>query len=225
MWGTLVNALAVIVGGSAGLLLNKKMPQRIQTIYFQVIGLFTIGIGITMVVGMKHILLIVMSLVIGVLIGEWMHLESRLEKWSESLKKRFQIGSEQFSEGFVTAFLLFCIGSMTILGSIQEGLTGSPDLLFTKSLMDGFSAIILASAFGVGVIFSSIPLLIFQGGLTLLAMAASSFFTPDLINGISNIGGILLIGLGINILEIKKLAIINMLPSLVVVILLIWGFA
>ncbi len=179
MWGTLVNALAVIVGGSAGLLLNKKMPQRIQTIYFQVIGLFTIGIGITMVVGMKHILLIVMSLVIGVLIGEWMHLESRLEKWSESLKKRFQIGSEQFSEGFVTAFLLFCIGSMTILGSIQEGLTGSPDLLFTKSLMDGFSAIILASAFGVGVIFSSIPLLIFQGGLTLLAMAASSFFTPD----------------------------------------------
>jgi uncharacterized membrane protein YqgA involved in biofilm formation len=225
MWGTLVNALAVIVGGIVGMLLKKRMPQRIQIVYFQVIGLFTIGIGITMLVSMKHILLIVMSLVIGVMIGEWMHLEQKLEKWSESMKKRFQIGSEQFSEGFVTAFLLFCIGSMTILGSIQEGLTGSPDLLFTKSLMDGFSAIILASAFGVGVIFSSIPLLIFQGGLTLLAMAASSFFTPDLINGISNIGGILLIGLGINILEIKKLAITNMLPSLVVVILLIWGFA
>jgi uncharacterized membrane protein YqgA involved in biofilm formation len=225
MWGTLVNALAVIVGGIVGMLLKKKMPQRIRIVYFQVIGLFTIGIGITMLVGMKHILLIVMSLVIGVLIGEWLHLEQKLEKWSESMKNRFQIGSEQFSEGFVTAFLLFCIGSMTILGSIQEGLTGSADLLFTKSLMDGFSAIILASAFGVGVIFSSIPLLIFQGGLTLLAMAASSFFTPDLIEGISNIGGILLIGLGINILEIKKLAITNMLPSLVVVIILLWAFA
>jgi uncharacterized membrane protein YqgA involved in biofilm formation len=185
MWGTLVNALAVIVGGIVGMLLKKRMPQRIQIVYFQVIGLFTIGIGITMLVSMKHILLIVMSLVIGVLIGEWMHLEQKLEKWSESMKKRFQIGSEQFSEGFVTAFLLFCIGSMTILGSIQEGLTGSADLLFTKSLMDGFSAIILASAFGVEYFFFH-SALIFQGGLT-VGYGCIFFFTPELINGISTL--------------------------------------
>jgi hypothetical protein len=113
---------------------------------------------------------------------------------------------------------------MTILGAIQEGTSGSSDLLLTKSLMDGFSSIILASAFGVGVIVSAIPLLVFQGGITLLAMYASTFFTPEIVHGLTSVGGILLIGLGINILEIKKLRIINMLPSLLVVALLLWWF-
>jgi uncharacterized membrane protein YqgA involved in biofilm formation len=113
---------------------------------------------------------------------------------------------------------------MTILGAIQEGTGGSSDLLFTKSLMDGFSSILLASAFGVGVLVSAIPLIIFQGGITLLAMYASSFFTHDIILGLTSVGGILLIGLGINILEIKKLRIMNMLPSLIVVALLLWLF-
>jgi uncharacterized membrane protein YqgA involved in biofilm formation len=144
---------------------------------------------------------------------------------SNYLKKRFKIGSERFSEGLVTAFLLYCIGSMTILGAIQEGTGGSSDLLLTKSLMDGFSSIILASAFGVGVIVSAIPLLIFQGGITLLAMYAGSFFTPEIIQGLTSVGGILLIGLGVNILEIKKLRIMNMLPSLVIVAILLWWFS
>jgi uncharacterized membrane protein YqgA involved in biofilm formation len=114
---------------------------------------------------------------------------------------------------------------MTILGAIQEGTGGTSDLLLTKSLMDGFSSVILASAFGVGVIVSFIPLLIFQGGLTLLAMYASSFFTTSIIQGLTAVGGILLIGLGVNILEIKKLRIMNMLPSLLVVVILLWFFS
>lgn len=224
MIGTIVNTAAVIGGGIIGLVLKKRMPQRVTTIYFQAVGLFTLAIGISMAVGMKDILIVVSSLAIGSLLGEWWNIESGAERMSEQLKQKFRIGSERFSEGLITAFLLFCVGSMTILGTIQEGTGGSPDLLFTKSLMDFFSSILLASAFGVGVAVSAIPLFIFQGALTLLAMFASSFFTEDIILGLTSVGGILLIGLGINILEIKKLRIMNMLPSLVIVVLLLWIF-
>ncbi len=224
MIGTLVNTVAVIVGGTIGLVLKKSMPKRVSTIYFQAIGLFTLAIGITMVVKMDHILIVVGSLAIGSLLGEWMNMEVGVERLSEFLKKRFRIGSDKFSEGLITAFLLFCIGSMTILGTIQEGTGGSSDLLFTKSLMDFFSGMLLASAFGFGVIVSAVPLFIFQGLLTLLAMYASSFFTHAIIQGLSSVGGILLIGLGINVLEIKKLWIMNMLPALLVVVFLLWIF-
>ncbi len=224
MIGTIVNTVAVLVGGLLGLVLNKKMPGRVTSIYFQAIGLFTLAIGATMAVSMEKILIIVSSLAIGSLLGEWWNLEKGAEQLSEYLKKRFKIGSERFSEGLVTAFLLFCVGSMTILGTIQEGTGGSPDLLYTKSMMDFFSAILLASAFGVGVAFSALPLFLFQVSLTLFAMFASHFFTDDIILGLTNVGGILLIGLGINILEIKKLRIMNMLPSLVIVVLLLWIF-
>lgn len=222
MIGTLVNTAAVIVGGSLGLLLKKGMPERIKTIYFQAVGLFTLAIGITMVWNMDRILIVVGSLAIGSVIGEWINIEAGAERLSEYLKKKFNIGSERFSEGIITSFLLFCMGSMTILGAIQEGTGVSSDLLFTKSLMDFFSSMLLASALGAGVVFAAIPLLIFQGGITLLAMSASSFFTPEIIDGITSLGGILLIGLAINILEIKKLRIMNMLPSLILVVILLW---
>ena len=222
MIGTFVNAGAVIAGGTVGLLLKKNMPERITTIYFQAIGLFTIAIGISMVYKMQHILIIVSSLAIGSLLGEWWNLEGGAEKLSQYFKRKLRIGNDKFSEGLTTAFLLYCIGSMTILGAIQEGTDGSPDLLMTKSLMDGFSSILLASAFGVGVLVSAAPLLLFQGGITLLAMYAGSFFTPIIIQGLTSVGGILLIGLGINILEIKKLRIMNMLPALIVVAILLW---
>ena len=224
MIGTLVNTAAVIIGGLIGLVLKKRMPDRVTTIYFQAIGLFTLAIGASMAVSMEKILIVVSSLALGSLLGEWCDLERGVEKLSEYLKVRFKIGSEKFSEGLVTSFLLFCVGSMTILGTIQEGTGGSPDLLFTKSSMDFFSAILLASAMGVGVLFSSVPLFIFQATITIIARYAASFFTDDIILGLTNVGGILLIGLGINILGIKKLRIMNMLPSLLIVILFIWLF-
>ena len=222
MIGTLINAGAVLAGGAIGMLLKKNMPERITTIYFQAIGLFTMAIGISMVYKMQHILIVVSSLAIGSLLGEWMNLENGVERLSNYFKRRLRIGSDKFSEGLTTSFLLFCIGSLTILGAIQEGTGGSPDLLMTKSLMDGFSAILLASAFGVGVLVSAIPLFLFQGGITLLAMYASSFFSAEIIQGLTSVGGILLIGLSINILEIKKLRILNMLPALIIVAVLLW---
>lgn len=224
MIGTIVNTAAVIAGGTAGLLLKKSMPERIKTIYFQAIGLFTLAIGISMVWQMENILIVVISLAVGGLTGEYLHLEKRAEKLSEYLKGRLKTNNAEFSEGLITSFLLFCVGSMTILGTIQEGTGGSSDLLYTKSLMDFFSAILLASAFGAGVIFSAIPLLLFQTLLTLLAMQAATFFSPEIIQGLTNVGGILLLGLGVNILEIKNLRIMNMLPSLLLVVVLLYIF-
>lgn len=224
MIGTLVNTAAVLGGGTIGLILNKRMPERFTTIYFQAIGLFTLAIGASMAIEMEKILIVVSSLAIGSLLGEWGNLERGTERMSNLMKNRFRIGSNKFSEGLITAFLLFCVGSLTIIGTIQEGTGGSPDLLYTKSMMDFFSAILLASAFGSGVVLAAIPLFIFQASLTLLAKYASHFFTDDIILGLTSIGGILLIGLGINILGIKILRIINMLPSLVIVVLLLWIF-
>lgn len=221
MIGTLVNAGAVIVGGAVGMMFNKSMPERFKTIYFQAVGLFTMAMGIGMVYNMQNILIVVSSVAVGALLGEWMNIERVVDRLSEYLRKKLRIGNEKFSEGLVTSFLLFCIGAMTIVGAIDEGTGRSSEVLFTKSLMDGFSALLLASAFGLGVIFSSVPLLIFQGGITLLAMSASHFFTPEIIAGLTSTGGILLIGLGINILEIKKLRIMNMIPALLVVVVLL----
>ena len=221
MIGTLVNAGAVIVGGAVGMMFNKSMPERFKTIYLQVVGLFTMARGIGMVYNMQNILIVVSSVAVGALLGEWMNIERAVDRLSEYLRKKLRIGNEKFSEGLVTSFLLFCIGAMTIVGAIDEGTGRSSEVLFTKSLMDGFSALLLASAFGLGVIFSSVPLLIFQGGITLLAMSASHFFTPEIIAGLTSTGGILLIGLGINILEIKKLRIMNMIPALLVVVVLL----
>jgi uncharacterized membrane protein YqgA involved in biofilm formation len=225
MIGTIVNTAAVAAGGIIGIFLKKKMPERITSIYFQAIGLFTMAIGMSMAVKMEHILIVVASLALGSLLGEWMNIENRVNTLGENFKQRFRIGSEQFSEGLTTAFLLFCVGSMTILGTIQEGTGGSPDLLYTKSLMDFFSSMLLASAFGVSVALSAIPLFIFQASLTLIAMFAGSFFTPGIILELTSVGGILLVGLGLNILHISNLRVMNMLPALVVVVIMLVIFA
>ena len=161
MIGTIVNTAAVVAGGTIGLLLKKNMPERVTSIYFQAVGLFTLAIGITMVVKMEDILIIVGSLAIGSLLGEWINVEKGAEQMSGVLKRKFRIGSDKFSEGLITAFLLFCIGSMTVLGAIQEGMGGSSDLLFTKSLMDFFSAMLLASAFCFVVVAAAVSLFIF----------------------------------------------------------------
>ncbi|MCE1155956.1 MAG: DUF554 domain-containing protein [Bacteroidales bacterium] len=212
----------MIAGGSLGMLLKKNMPERMTSIYFQAIGLFTLAIGISMVWELNHILIVVGSLALGSITGELLNLEKQTDRLSEMLRKKLRIGSDRFTEGLVTAFLLFCVGSMTIVGAIQEGTGVSSDLLLTKSLMDFFSALLLASALGIGVVFAAIPLLLFQGSITLLSMYASRFFTPDIIHGLTNTGGILLLGLAINILEIKRLRIMNMLPALLIVVILIW---
>jgi uncharacterized membrane protein YqgA involved in biofilm formation len=222
--GTLINVAAVIIGSLIGLLINRKLPAKIITIIFQVLGLFTLVLGISMSLKTEHYLVVIGSLVIGAVIGEFIDLDKYMKRWSEKLKQKLRMGNDKFSDGMITAFLLYCMGAMTIMGAIEEGVEGSYDILLMKSLMDGVSSIALASGMGIGVMFSSIPLLLYQGGLTLFSSFIGERLTDVIVNDLSATGGILLIGLGINILEIKQLKILNMIPALVVVVILSYIF-
>jgi uncharacterized membrane protein YqgA involved in biofilm formation len=222
MIGTFVNVIAVLVGSSLGLLLNKSLPERYIKIFFQVMGIFTIFLGISMALKSTHILHMVMALIAGSLVGEALNLQSGMERFGEWLKQKIKFKSDKFTDGLLTAFLLYCVGSMTIIGAFEEGMGGSPKLLLIKSLMDGVSSIALASGLGIGVMFSVVPLIIFQGGLTLLAMLFGDFFPGIMITELTAVGGILLIGLGIDILEIKKIKVMNMLPALIMILLILW---
>jgi len=224
MLGTFVNVLAIILGCIIGLLIKSKIPERINKIIFQVIGLFTITLGITMAIKTNNFLIVVFSLIIGSIIGELFDIEKYLENLSQTLKNKLKSSNDKFSEVFITATLIYCIGPMAILGSIEEGLGNDPNLLFAKSVLDGVASIALSSALGIGVIFSTLPLLIYQGGITLFAGYVSKYLNDALIVELSAVGGILLLGLGMNIAEIKKFKVVNMLPSLLVVVILSYFF-
>lgn len=215
MLGTIVNTGTVVGGALIGVLIHSRMPERITKTTFQGIGLFTLYIGFTMAAKTGNVLVMVFSIVLGAIFGELLNLEARMEKISEWGKRKIGSKNDKFTEGFVTAFMLFCMGSMTILGSIEEGLGGEPTLLLAKSFLDGFGAVALASSLGIGVLFSAVPLFFYQGGLTLLAGLVQGYLTEPIINEVSAVGGLMLIGLGITILEIKKLKILNLLPALV----------
>ena len=224
MLGTIINVGTVVAGSGIGLLLKKGLPDKYSTIYFQAVGLFTLVLGIQMSLKITAPLLVVFSLIAGGLTGEYFRLEERMNSLGDTIKAKFKLGSDRFTEGLITAFLLFCMGSMSILGPVEEGLTGNiSELLKAKSLMDGFSAILLASALGIGVLFSTVPLLIYQGGITLFVMFIGKNIPEFYINEISVIGGILLIGLSFDLLNVKKLHILNLLPSLVYICLFLWG--
>ena len=222
MIGTLVNTGTVALGATIGLLLNKRLPEKYTSIIFQVLGLFTIFIGISMAMKSGNYLILIFGLLTGSLIGEALRLENRINNLSDKLKNRTAKNDDKFTQGLVTAFMLFCVGSMTVIGTFEEGLTGKRDTILTKSLMDLFSSIALASAFGRGVFFSIIPLFLYQAGLTLGAEYFKDFLSPEMIDELSASGGIMLVGLGISILDLKKIRVINMLPALVMAVLLTW---
>ncbi|HZJ74799.1 MAG TPA: DUF554 domain-containing protein [Perlabentimonas sp.] len=222
--GTLINAAAIIIGGSLGLLIRSRLPEQITKTFFQAIGLFTLFLGFSMSLKTGNPLLLVFALILGALFGSLSRLQSRVEGVGDSIQKRLKLKGGQFSEGMVTAFLMFCMGSMTILGAIEEGLGNEPKLLLIKSLMDGFTSIALVTALGVGVIFSVIPLLIYQGGLTLVAAWIGESLGNVMIDELTATGGILLIGLGITILGIKKIEVLNLIPALLFIIPLVYFF-
>lgn len=218
--GTIVNTVAVILGSLLGMLLHKNLPSRLKDIVFQGIGLSTLVIGIQMALKVENLLVLIFSVLIGGLIGEAINLERYLEKFSDFLKSKTRSKNEHFSEGLITAFLIYCVGSMTFIGTLNEGLRGDHSLLFTKSLLDGFTSIALASMYGAGVLFSAVPLFLFQTSLTLLAVQFQAFFTPLLVNQLTATGGVLILGIGLNLLEIKKIKVTNLLPALVMIVIL-----
>lgn len=224
MTGTLINAGAILVGGTIGILFHSKIPQKYIKIVFQGIGLFTLFVGIAMTLKTNNYLILVFSIVLGSILGTALKLDFQIEKFSETIKNNVKSDNSKFSEGMITAFLLYCMGSMTILGAFEEGLGNAPNLLLAKSLMDGISSIALAAGLGIGVMFSVIPLLIYQGGLTLFASLLNNRMSETMINELSAVGGLMLIGMGIQILEIKNIKVINMLPALIIVVVLVYFF-
>ena len=222
--GSLVNAATVLLGSAMGLLLRQKFPRRIQAIIFQAVGLATLVLGLEMALQSDNFLVLIFSLIGGGIWGELVHLETKLEKLGGLLKQRLGSEDKQFTEGLITAFLLFCVGSMTFVGALNEGLSGDRTLIFTKAILDGFTSMALASVYGSGVMLSALPLFLVQASISLLAQQFQAFFTPLLINQLSAVGGVLILGIGINLLELKKIKTTSLLPSLVVVVILTWLF-
>ncbi len=218
--GTIVNAAAVMAGSLVGIFFRKKIPAAITEIIFQALGLCTLAIGISMILKFENILILIFSLIIGGIFGELMHFQEWLDSLGDRLKKRLKSSNNRFTEGLIGSFLIFCIGSMTILGSLQEGLYGDHTLLFAKSMLDGFAAIALGAAFGGGVFFSAFALLLYQGILTYLAKLTGGLFHPYIINQIVAMGGLLILGIGFNLLNIKKIKTTNLLPGLVIIVIL-----
>lgn len=219
---TFINMAAVVVGGLIGLYFNQTFPDTIKDIIFQAIGLGTLVIGMLMCLKIQegYLLIFIFSLILGGILGEIIRIDTILSHWGESLKANLNIGDAGFTQGLVTAFLLFCVGSMTILGAIEEGLSGKRELLLVKSTLDGITSIAFAATYGVGVLFSIIPMLLVQGGITLGAGRLQRFFTPSILSQLSVTGGALILAIGIEMLQIKDLNIENLLPSILVVVVL-----
>jgi len=225
--GTFVNTATVIIGSLIGLTLRKKFPDNIKAIIFQGVGLATLVLGMQMALNIheaKHFLEVIFSLILGGIVGELVHLDARLEGWGNALKAKIKVGEARFTEGLVTAFLIFCVGSMTFVGAINEGLSGDRTLIYTKAILDGFTSMALASVYGVGVLFSALPLFLVQASLTLLAGQFQAFFSDTIINQMTAVGGALILGIGLNLLEIKAIKTLNLLPGIFVVVVLVLIF-
>ena len=218
---TFVNMLAVAVGSILGLLLQSVFNEDIQGIVFQAVGLGTILIGLKMALRLPdgYMLIFIFALILGGILGEVIGLAEWMSSLSDQLKLFVGASDSNFTEGLITAFLLFCIGSMTIVGALEEGLSKNRSLIYVKSTLDGFTAIALTASFGIGVLFSIIPMLIFQGGITVLAVKLKPIFDQKTLDLVSAVGGILIIGISINMLQLGEITLENLLPSLVVAII------
>ncbi|HQV94148.1 MAG TPA: DUF554 domain-containing protein [Anaerolineales bacterium] len=227
MTGTFLNIATVLIGGIIGLVFGARIPEKLKDTVIAGLGLFTAAMGLQMFTDTENPLIVLGALLIGALLGEWMRIEDGLHNLGKFLEQRFSNegddGSNKFVRGFLTASLLFCVGPMTILGSIQDGLTGDYQLLAVKAVLDGFAAMAFASTLGAGVLFSSIMILVFQGGMSLFAAQLNAIVTPLMMSELSATGGVILLGLAISsLLEIKKIRVGNMLPGLAVAPVIVW---
>ncbi len=215
MTGTILNVVTVLVGGTLGNALGQRLPDKTRQTVLYGLGLVTIALGLRMTLDTANILIVMGSVLVGGILGEWWQLEERLQAAGEALQERVGTGTGgTVAQGFVTASLIFCVGPMTILGSIQDGMLGDYTLLAIKSLLDGFAAMALASSLGVGVLFSAVTVLLFQGGLSLLARLAQVGMTDAMIAEMTATGGVLIMGIGLTLLDIKRIRLASYLPGI-----------
>ena len=222
MLGTLINVATVLAGGAIGLLIKKGMPKRFEKGLMAALGLCVIYIGISGLKEVENTLVIILSMVIGTIIGEAFDLDKQINRLGDFVKRKVSRNDKnsKIAEGFVSASLLFCVGAMTIVGSLQSGLTGNNETLFAKSMLDFVSALLLASSFGVGVLLSAVFVLVYQGGITLLAGLLAPVLTDVVIAEMSCVGSLILIALALNMLGISKLKVMNFVPAIFLPMLL-----
>ncbi|SDC44050.1 MULTISPECIES: DUF554 domain-containing protein [unclassified Candidatus Frackibacter] len=218
MKGTIVNTVSIIAGGSLGVILGHRLSDGLKTTVMQGLSLAVLLIGGQMALETNNPPVVIFSLLIGAVIGELLKIETRLNKFGEWIESKFSSEGGSVAKAFVRTTLIYCVGAMAIMGAIQDGLTGDPSTLYAKSMLDGFSAIAFASTMGIGVIFSSLPVLLYQGLITLLASSVQAILTPEIIAEMTATGGLLIIGISINILEIAEIKVGNLLPSIFVAI-------
>lgn len=221
MLGTIVNAITVIICSLIGVFLKGGIKDRYQNIIMAGLGISVIYVGATTAISNlqdanANPVLFIISIVIGSIIGEWIDIELRLEHLGDFLQKKLNNSSSNISQGFVSASLIFCVGTMAILGSIESGISGNHTTLYIKSILDGVMSIILASSIGIGVILSAGTILIYQGAITIFASSLEPLMTVDVLREINIIGGILISCIGINVLGIKKIKVGNILPAIII---------
>ena len=225
--GTLINTVTVLGGGVLGLVIGNRIPDRIRAIIVQVIGLTTLAIGLRDVIDTENIVFPLVGMVFGGILGELLRIEDRLANVGELLRRRFakQSSESSFVNGFVTATLLFCVGPLTILGAIEDASGKTPQLYIIKGTLDGFMTIIFTAVYGVGAIFSAISVFVVQGSLTIFGTSLDSLLSDRMRLELFSAGGLAVIAIGINLLEIKKIRLGSLLPGLVVTPLLVGIFA
>ncbi|MGA7276353.1 MAG: DUF554 domain-containing protein [Desulfocapsaceae bacterium] len=217
MLGTIVNAIAIICGSLLGLLFRKGIAERYKDIIMSGVGLAVILIGIKSALSSDKLMVVIFSIIIGAVIGEFLRIEQRLEALGTYLERKVSARSSDtgsFARGFVTASLVFCVGSMAIVGSLESGLTGNHQTLFAKSILDGVTSIIFASAMGLGVLFSSIVVIVYQGAITMTAFFMKNLLVDATISQMTSVGGLLILAIGLNLLQITKIRIGNLLPGI-----------
>lgn len=214
MIGTIANALAIMAGGIIGLLFKNIIPERISEALLKTSGLAVIAIGISLMSAGENFTLLIISLVIGTIIGESIDIEGKLEKFGAFIESKMKNKESNLALGFVTCTLVYCVGSMAIVGSIQSGLSGNHEILFSKAVIDGITSVSFAATMGVGVIFSSISVLVYQGTITMLASIMQSVLSPVVVNEMTAIGGVIIMGIGINFIVANRMRVGNLLPSI-----------
>jgi len=212
--GTIVNVVAIVVGSLIGLLFHNGIPEKYNRTVMQAVGLSVVLIGITGALKTDDLLLVIISLAVGSILGEMLRIEDRLETLGKKLGKIIGKDDDGVAKGFVTASLVFCIGAMAIVGSLESGLSGNHQTLYAKSVLDGISSIIFASTLGVGVLFSALSVLLYQGTITISAALVKQFLVPEVVAQMSSVGGLLIMAIGFNLLEMKRIRIGNMLPAI-----------
>jgi len=213
--GTIVNAAAICAGALIGVALKKGIPDQVKSTVMQGLGLAVVLVGFQMAFQTRNPMIVIASMVLGGLLGEILKLEDRINRLGQRLEKR--VGSQNGGEvgrAFVTTSILFCVGAMAVTGAIEDGLVGQPNTLFAKSMLDGISSIIFASTMGIGVIFSAVPVFIYQGSITLGAAWATAFISPWAIAELTATGGLVILGIGLNILDLTKIRVANLLPAI-----------